>query len=314
MRNGKQGATRATRNSPPKENKFCSKRANKNEETRLEIRKKPFGDSNWFAFGAYVLQRIGMSSSTVGDFGIDQKTFQPTDQTGPKTSVPSNIDSKPEQFDAERFKALEHQIQELVTRNQNQDVNIQDFHKNAKIQDTEIQEQKREFNLLKEFNLNQEKKILNQDKKILNQDKKIQELKEINEEGEMAWGKLLVENVASQVLLVAAGKQPDRNAKEPRYFRGMARHRADDLARLTKLNEKYGFESVPDFAAAMDASIFKRNNAVHYSRIHDLDSDVCRAKRLLDRNALLKAECKMASKTIDTYPVWKEEFRSNFEF
>ncbi len=218
------------------------------------------------------------------------------------------ISDRPQHLESDLLKTLQSNLAALqndfVEQKQKTDKTISE-------QDQKIFEQGQKITKLNDRNAEQDQKISEQDQKIKKQDHEGRELKDRTEEGEMMWGKIFVENVSSQVLLVAAGKQPDRRAKEPKYFRHMTpTHREQ----FTKLNAKYGFETIQDFSAAMDASILKRNNAVHYSRVRDLEEDVLRAKRLFERNARLKADCMIPFKTIVNFPRWKEEFASNFIF
>ncbi len=200
----------------------------------------------------------------------------------------------PQQLDSELLQTLQSNLAALQN----------DFAHTKTQQDKKIRK-------LSDTNTQLNDRAAQQDKIITKQGQKIGELNDRVEKGEIVWGKLFVENVSSQVLLVAAGSQPDLKAKAPKYFHRMA---TTHPGQLTKLNEKYGFESIKAFSAAMDASILKRNNTVHYSRVQDLEEDVLRAKDLFAQNARLKAECKIPFKTIDSFPCWKEAFAPNFDF
>lgn len=194
-----------------------------------------------------------------------------------------------------RFSEQNKSLAELKKNMDEQNKSIADLNKGTAQQNKSIAQQN--------------KKMAKQDKKLEDRAKEIEMLKEMQMEGEMMWGRPFIVNLAEQILLVAAGKPQGRRAREPFHrFRDMAgSHKlAPRLSILRREYESESFESTEAFAAALDE--YLRHSVCCTSGFEELETDAALAKRLLGRNALLRAQCALAAATVDAFPLWRREF------
>ena len=167
---------------PKKKKQHCSKKAHEGDVLQIE-RPKNLASNTSNSWTSYVLRQLGISE-TVGYIENGTNTNAPLLDKG--LIDPDKLDrikgessDRPQQLESELLKTLQSNLDALQN----------DY--------AELDQKIRKLNA----------RIAKQDQNITNQDQKIGDLNDRIEKGEMLWGKLFVENVSSQVLLVAAGMQ-----------------------------------------------------------------------------------------------------------